>query len=400
MATIPLHPPATPQRFALLNLGFRPFFLGGALFALLAMGGWLLDYTQIAPLPLQRLSGWQWHAHEMIFGYAVAVVVGFLLTATRNWTGHPTANGALLGALVLLWLLARLAMVLEGGLPLWSVAALNLTFLTAATVAVTLPVIRARQWSQLVVVSKVLLLIGADGLFFLGVAGELTAGVSWGFYSGLYLIVSLVLLMLRRVFPFFLERGLLAIHFVPRNHRWVDLSSMVLMVIFLVVEGFELHAGAAAVVAALLAGVQGVRLWGWYHKAIWQVPLLWVLWLGYAAITVGFLLYALVPLGVARSLATHALAVGGIGLVTIGMMARVSLGHTGRDVFAPPPQLGWIFAALVGALLLRVLLPLLAPSHYTLWIELAQVSWMVAWGGLVAIYAAIWWQPRIDGVRG
>ncbi|QEP41907.1 NnrS family protein [Ectothiorhodospiraceae bacterium BW-2] len=222
--------PVDQQHFALFNLGFRPFFLGAGLFGAVAMVIWLLNYSHHLPLNLLAMPSWQWHAHEMIYGYTMAVVAGFLLTAVKNWTGVQTIRGPLLALFVALWFLARLVMLLSDITPWIWLMAIQLLFLFGLVAAVAWPVVKVRQWSQLSIVLKLLLIGVSELLFWLGIAGVVADGEIWGLYSALYLILSLLLLMLRRVGPFFIERGL-DNGFKPKNYRTVDIGSMVAMLL-------------------------------------------------------------------------------------------------------------------------------------------------------------------------
>lgn len=389
------------HRVALLHLGFRPFFLLAGLAGVALMLAWWWLYRSGGALPAgTALPAVSWHAHEMVYGYAMAVIAGFLLTAVRNWTGVQTLHGAPLLALALLWLLARLMPFVPHPAALPAMAVLDLAFGVILCAALLWPVWRSRQWAQLAVVSKVLLLVAGNSLFYLGVAGRLADGVHWGLYGGLYLVVSLILVMGRRVIPFFIEKG------VPgpvtvRNRRWLDIASLVLMLAFVVVEVFLPSPAAGAALAWVLALLHALRLADWHARGIWRRPLLWVLFLGYAWLVAGFVLRGLQPWTTfSPTLAVHAFAVGGIGLMTVGMMARVALGHTGRNVFDPPPLLRWLFLCLLLAAAVRVLLPLGWPTLYGDWIALAQWLWMLAFAGFTAQYAPMLVRPRVDGRYG
>lgn len=386
-------------RFALHHLGFRPFFLAGALFSVAAVALWLWLYRSGAVLPMRVLPPISWHAHEMIYGYTLAVVAGFLLTAVSNWTGVRTLNGAPLIGLALVWLAARL-MPLFGDAALIPMAVLDLSFLTALSAAVLHPILKARQWPQIGVWSKLALLLVSNALFYLGLFGLLENGVQWGIYSGLYLIVSLILLMLRRVLPFFIERGVDE-KITLTNRAWVDVSSLVLTLAFWVVEVFLVLPRTSALLAVLLFLLHGLRMIDWHTPGIWRKPLLWVLYLGYGWVTAGFALIALARFGALNPwLAVHAFAYGGIGMVTLGMMARVALGHTGRNVFEPPAVVTPMFLLLLAGALARVVAPLLAPQIYLVWMETAQLLWIVAFALFTIVYAPFLVLPRIDGRYG
>jgi len=387
-------------RFALLHLGFRPFFLLGGAFAVFAIGLWLWILSFGGWLASNELTVFQWHAHEMLYGYTLAVIAGFLLTAVGNWTGQKTLNGLPLLLLALCWLSARVMPLIDHPQAMLMMAGLDLLFNSAMCIAILLPILKVRQWQHLAIWSKVIFLLIGNALFYLGLFNLLEEGVRLGLYTGLYIILSLIMLMGRRVIPFFIEKGIEQPVTVV-NYRWLDISSLLLMLAFIVVEVFIILPTWATVIATALAVLHGLRLYGWYNTAIWQKPLLWSLYVGYAWIVMGFILRAIDGwFDINPTLAIHAFTYGGIGMMTIGMMARVSLGHTGRDVFNPPKQLTSIFILLVAGSVTRVLMPLFLPDHYATLILISQILWLVAFAEFVLTYAAILVKARVDGKFG
>jgi len=385
---------------AWLRLGFRPFFLAAGAFAVVSMLIWFASYSQGISFPFTGLSPVTWHAHEMIYGYSLAVVAGFLLTAVGNWTGRATLSGLPLLLLFLLWLLARV-LLLTGGDSWQLVAAIaDLFFLAGVTLAIAVSIVRARLWPNLVIVIKLVLLLASNMVFFLGAAGHLEQGIYWGLYSGLYLVLALIFMLSRRVLPFFIEKGV-GYPVELRNSKWVDISSLVLFTGFWIADLVQPNGLTVAVLATSLFALHLWRWLGWHTPGIWKKPLLWSLYLAYAAIIFGFALKAAVYVaGVSPYLGLHAFAAGGIGMMTLGMMARIALGHTGRNIFEPPPALVWIFAALGAAVLARVMLPLLDAARYSLWIGLSQWLWMGAFLAFFVLYFPILTQPRVDGKDG
>lgn len=402
MATQFLHiqsPGQKPNPFALFNLGFRPFFLFAALFSLISMGVWGGIYLGGRATPNLSIAPQQWHAHEMLFGYAMAVIAGFLLTAVRNWTSIPTLTGIWLALLLALWLAARVLM-LAAPQQVLAIFILDVGFNLALAVAIAIPLIQAKQLKQLGIVSKVVLLGMANACFYLGVLGLLEQGVRWGLYSGLYLILSLIFVMARRVLPFFIERGV-GYPVQLKNRTWVDRASLVLMLLFWLAEVFTEQANLAALLAAALFVVHAIRLWDWHTPGVWKKPLLWVLFLAYGAALLGFLLKAmsaLLPLS--PFIAVHAFAVGGIGLMTVGMMARVILGHTGRDIQQAPRWVALIFVSLGLVFMARVALPLIVPAYTFEWMGFALAAWLYGYAVFLWVYAPMLLKPRIDGQPG
>jgi len=387
-------------RMSLLHLGFRPFFLLGTVFAVTVVALWLWILSYGGWLATSELSVFQWHAHEMLYGYTLAVIAGFLLTAVRNWTGIKTLSGIPLLLLALCWLGARAMPFVDHSQALLMMASLDMLFNLGLALAILFPILKVRQWKHLAIWSKVVFLLAGNVLFYLGLFNMLENGIQLGIYMGLYIVLSLIMLMGRRVIPFFIEKGVDEAATIT-NYRWLDLSSLFLMLAFIILEVFIVMPQWATFTAAILAVIHGIRLWGWYSCGIWQKPLIWVLYLGYAWIVVGFILRALSGVfDVNPMLAIHAFSYGAIGMITMGMMARVALGHTGRDVFNPPKSLMTMFILLLAGSVIRVLLPLLSPEYTSTWVFTSQLLWIIAFTEFVFIYAAMLIKPRVDGKFG
>ncbi len=380
-----------------LSLGFRPFFLGAGVYAIISISLWMAIFVFGQALPLESVSTTEWHIHEMIYGYSMAVIAGFLLTAVGNWTGKQTLHGGGLLMLFSLWLLARITfsigMTVVAGV-------LDIAFMLILLVSLSIPCIQSKQWKQMGILSKVLLLTIGNALFYLGASGELAQGIHLGLYGGLYLIIGLILTMARRVVPFFIERGV-GYQVSLYNAKWLDISSIVLFIAFFVSELFLGTPQLSASCAAGLFVIHTIRLIGWHTPGLWKVPLLWSLYLALVFINLGFLLFVLsVYANVPVSLAMHAFAIGGIGLMTLSMMSRVSLGHTGRNVQSPSRVVTLAQLMLVAATLVRVLLPLLDMSQYSQWIALSQGLWIAAFILFVFTYFPMLINPRVDGQPG
>jgi uncharacterized protein involved in response to NO len=339
-------------------------------------------------IPLKTLSTSQWHAHEMIFGYTLAVIAGFLLTAVRNWTRLPTPQGWPLAALFSLWGAAR-CLYAFGTSYLWVAAVFDLLFIASLIGAVLTPVIRTRQWRQMAIVAKLLLLGFAHLSFYLGVSGRLVDGIYWGLYGGLYLVISLIMTMGARIIPSFIQNGV-GYEVELSNPPWINLTSLIVFLFFFIAELFVRRPVVTAAAAALLFLVTTLRLFGWHTPGIWKKPLLWSLYLSFVFIDAGFLLFALSPfLGFSRFLAIHAMTFGGIGLITMGMMSRVALGHTGRSIHHPPKTVVVSFGGVALGAIVRVLFPLVWPAGYVAWIAVSQGIWIVSFLIFVSSYALI-----------
>lgn len=392
--------PKRENESALFNLGFRPFFLGAAGFAVIATLIWMGVYIfggQLRPYGMPAIT---WHAHEMIYGYSLAVIAGFLLTAIKNWTGIQTLNGIPLLLLFLLWLAGRILPFFGDMVPLEFVAVVDLMFAALLVLSATLPIIKVKQWKNLGIISKLFLMFAGNCLFYLGVLGILDQGVYWGLYSGLYLILALIFTMGRRVIPFFIENGV-GYPVQLKNRKWLDISSLVLFLIFFIADLIKPDGVIVALLAGILFVLHGVRLTGWYTHGIWKKPLLWVLYLAYGMIITGFALKAAIPIfKLSPYLPIHAFAFGGVGMMTIGMMSRVSLGHTGRSVSEPPVALFWVFTTLFIGGVVRVFVPLFDPSHYIVWIGISQGLWIISFAMFFYIYFPILTKKRLDGRYG
>ena len=390
----------TDEHMAVLALGFRPFYLGASALSVVAVGLWLGVYRFDLPLSFETLSPTLWHAHELIYGYAMAVIAGFLLTAVKNWTGIQTVQGWKLLALFSLWAIARIALFF-GDAFIVVAAATDLAFVAALSIGVIIPIGQSKQWRQLAILSKLVLLGIGNLLFYAGSLGFLQEGGRWGVYTGLYLVVALILTMGRRVIPGFIERGV-GYPVELRNRRWVDLSSMALFVLFFALDTFSSFDRVAGWIAAALFVLHCIRAIGWHTSGIWKKPLLWSLYMAYLFITLGFGLYASNALASIGSyhLGIHAFAVGGIGIITMSMMARVSLGHTGRDVHAPPKSMSWALALVFLAAVVRVLIPVVITQQHPSLIFFSAAFWICGFMVFAWVHFPILTRPRLDGLPG
>jgi len=384
----------------ILRLGFRPFFLAAGIFAIIAMLVWMMSYVFSVKFAFSGLPAGIWHAHEMIFGYVLAVVAGFLLTAIKNWTGIEVLRGKMLALLFFLWLVPRVLLLSSLMLPIAVIAAIDIAFIIMLILVCLRPVLIVKQYKQLGIVSKLLLLMLCNMTFYLGLAGVLEDGVQWGLYSALYMIIALIFVMMRRVMPMFIRNGVDGdVELI--NRAWVDHSSLLLLVSIWVSDVFTDLDELTALFAVGLTLLHTLRLSGWYTNKIWSKPLVWILVVAYASLILGFALKALsIISGISPFLSLHAFTAGGIGLLTIGMMSRVSLGHTGRNVFDPPAIIFWSFAVLLLGVIVRVIFPLFSMDLYVYWVGISQVLWIIAFAIFVFVYAPMLWSARVDGRDG
>ena len=379
----------------ILRLGFRPFFFASGVIAVLAMLMWMIFYPSL--ILINNANPIDWHAHEMIFAYASAVTVGFLLTASKNWTGVQTIYNKPLLALALLWVCGRFLPFVSNEYLAYQ-AVLDVSFLVFSTIAIAWPIIKAKNWNNVSIVAKLVLLSIAHILFYLGLLDVVAQGVHIGIYLGLYLVISLLFMMSRRLVPFFIERGL-GLKTELKNSKFLDLSSLFLFLAFMVSEVFF-----QTIISTILAGVlfiiHSIRLFNWYHRGIWTKSLLWSIYLAYGLLTLGFGLHvASYFINMMPNVSTHSFAFG-IALMTLSMMARVSLGHTGRNVFQPPKQINFMFILLTLAFVTRVLLVSIFPEYYANLIFTSQLLWISAFSWFVFIYTPMFFKARVDGQFG
>jgi uncharacterized protein involved in response to NO len=397
----PLNMSPTPKKnFALFALGFRPFFFFSSLFSVIATLIWMASYGLGWSLPVSNVTPIAWHGHEMIFGYAVGITAGFLLTAVRNWTGVATINGLPLILLAAVWALARILPLLNSPILFVWAAVFDILFLIGFILAVLHPIVKAKQWRQLAIVTKLVLILAANILYYLGAFQVIDQGVSWGLYSAVYLEIAIIFTLARRVMPFFIERGVpYEVHL--KNWQFIDSCSLLFLAAFWISDVFLKVDILTALLAVVLTVIHSIRLWGWHTHGIWKTPLLWVLYVGYSMFVLGFALKAINYFALfSNTIPLHAFTYGGIGMVTMGMVSRVSLGHTGRNIMQPPKVVLWVFLSLLVGAIIRVIAPIVVPSLYLEWIMVSQILWIAAFSLFLFAYAHILIQPRTDGQPG
>lgn len=375
----------------LFALGFRPFFLLASLSGSLLMLLWLLTLTYGLswpgiPDPLA------WHRHEMLFGYTGAVVAGFLLTATRRWTGRSTPDGWPLAVLVGIWLAARLLPLLVN-LP-WLYVSVDLAFWLGLLLSLW-HTLRTAEWRNRVFLLLVALLGSAAALSHAPQLGFNPWLGHLGAHLGLDLLLVVMVVVANRVIPFFTQLGLQRPAFTPQ--AWLDRPLPWLLAVLLLADLLLPMTWQAGFINLLVGCWLLPRLLLWHDRGIWRKSLLWSLHLAYGFLVLGLLLRGVGMLGLINPyLGIHALTVGGIGLLTLSMMSRVALGHTGRAL--QPSR--WIVLALLlmlSAALIRVLatgwLGLLA-------YQLSAACWALALLIYFLVYVPILTQPRPDGQPG
>ena len=263
----------------------------------------------------------------------------------------------------------------------------DILFAFALAVAISRPILKAKQWGNLVILAQLAILTLSNALYYAGHVRE-------GLYLGFYAIIAVVFIISRRILPMFISKGV-GYAFQPRHHKWVDKSSLIVFLLFAFADTFDAPPLLVGILSSALFVMHSLKLIGWYTPGIWRKPLLWVLFVAYAITVLGFAIkpFSIVLGSVMPQLATHAFAIGGIGMMTIGIMSRVSLGHTGRAVSDPPKALTLVFILMLCSAIVRVVFPLIDMSHYITWVAVSQTLWMASFAVLLAIYAYIWVSP-------
>lgn len=380
---------------ALWRLGFRPFYLLASLFAAVSIPLWVAQYVGYLPAPYVR--GPLWHGYEMLFGYTTAVIAGFLLTAARTWSGQPTPTGLPLAGLALLWLAGRIMVVLPYPL---AALAVNVAFPLAVAIAVAVPLLRASNRRNYFVI----MLLGALGVVSLLFQLGSLAAIAWPAFvtlqSGIDLVLLLIAVLSGRVIPMFSNNGVpgLQAKSLPVLEKLASGSVAALVLADLLQPPYLLVAALAGTAALIHA----VRLILWQPWRTFATPLVWILHAAYAWVVVYLTLRCLAAFGLLpASVALHALTIGVIGSVTLGMMARTSLGHTGRPLVTGCLEVCCFLLMQVAAIMRLVGgLFLASASGHVASVVLAGACWSLAFGLFTVGYAPIWMCSRVDGKPG
>lgn len=409
MLNIP-DPDSNNRVVPLFRLAFRPFFLGAAVFSLVTLALWGMFW--LTGLSWSPYGGWiWWHMHEMLFGFTVAIIVGFLLTAIQNWTGQPSISGWPLFALFCLWLTPRFLLLFSiGGMTLlpW----IDVSFLVVSSAIMAFLVIRSGQKQQLIFVGLLLLLAFSNAQMHWAImsgSGLLARTASHG---GLFLIVLMIVVMGGRVIPFFTSNGTNTHRKdpIPLVERLSLLTVAVLALLNITGWVDEISSLMLGLIFILTGVVNLIRFLSWRPWITFNIPLLWSLHLAYLIIVIGFFLAGFHFIFLATAFSNlltlnyptilHSFTVGGMGLLIMAMMARVSLGHTGRQLTVGT----WMsisFLSITGAYVCRVLLPIFIPSASHYWSYLLSIAfWLLGYGIFVALYLPILTRARVDGNPG
>lgn len=385
------------MKAAIWGLAFRPFFLFGAIHAIVVMLFWV-GYLNGAFSSFGSFDPILWHSHEMVYGFTSAIVVGFVLTAAQNWTGKWGVHGAWLASVFGVWAAARILFLIPTS-PEWLRALVDLAFYPYASILLVPylskdPELKAERFFF---VFFSLLFVG-NLLTHLQALGWLAGHGMFGIMLGLNTIILIIVFMGGRVIPFFTESSIARAQ--PKVRDWVEKATYLSTILFLLFDLFAPSFFIYPYLAFLAATTNGIRLSGWYVRRIRRIPLIWSLHLAYLWLVLGFLFsglsaYSLIP----KSLAIHAFTVGCIGLIIYAMISRVSLGHTGRRLH---PSLATVIGYVLLSLsaIFRVLGVWAFQGQYRVMLSLSGVLWMLAFVIFVGVYLPILTLPRVDGRPG
>ena len=392
---------AAPAKWALFRYGFRPFFLAAGLAALLLVPWWAAALAWGVPLG----TSWPaalWHGHEMLFGFIVAAVAGFLLTAVPSWTGARGFAGWPLVLLAGLWLTGRIGVSASAGLPLPVVAALDLSFLPALAGFVLVPLVRARNRNS-PLLAVLLTLWLTNVAFYWGLTHGDSIFARHALLVGIDIVLLLVTVIGGRIVPAFTSSALKqqGIGISLRAWRGMTPLAVGVMVVAVICDLFRPESVAAGAVALAAGVIQAVRLAQWRMLRTLRTPIVWVLHVAYLWLPVGLVLKGL-ALIFALALAAyylHALTIGAAALMIMAVMTRASLGHTGRPLVVSRAT-AYAYGLLAAAAVVRVFGPALLPLAYVKTVVLAAVLWTVAFGIFLSVYAPMLITRRVDGKPG
>lgn len=393
--------PSTHHTLPLLSLAFRPLFLGGTLFSVVALGWWV--YFWLNPFNWQPYGGalW-WHAHEMLFGFGVAIVSGFLLTSVAAWTGVKPLHGWLLLTLVLVWLLGRLLVAFGGALPGEMVMAGDLLYPLLASAAMAYPIIRSRRWRHMAFLPILLTMTLLNGLSHWAIITGDAALAMQSLDATIFAFVWIIAFLGGRILPAFTANSTNYPKAQPL--AWLDITSITTIVLLLIIAGIgfaNTPSWLLLAVAILGTMANGWRFLRWGMPYSLGIPLLWSLHLSYAFIPLGFIALTLYSLGWMDNLsaALHSFTVGSMGGMILAMISRITLGHTGRPL-EPPRIITLAYIAILLAAVIRVGVYAALPSHASWGIAVAGGLWVAAYSLYLLYYSRMLVSPNLDSGQG
>ena len=394
--------PQEPQNIpALFQLGFRPFFLFGTLFSIISVLLWVMVISGFVMFYPYGGSLW-WHGHEMIFGFVAAIIVGFLLTAVQNWTGIPSVKGLPLVSLFSIWFAARVMLAINYD-SLFT-AIIDVIFLPLAALYLAIPIIKIKQYRNLIFIPALLLLTITNIMTHLNVHYPDYNGFQSGVYGAVIIIMLLMTIIGGRVIPFFTANstGMLKVEAI----RWLEFvaigTGFILALIF--IFGVNKYTNLQPYVAALCYLVGITHTARWYRWRFWttlKIPLLWSLHVSYLMIPISCFLFGLhfSHGSVSIQSVLHLLTIGAIGMMIIAMISRVSLGHTGRQL-KPHWLMTYAFIAIICAAIVRFSGSVFLHDYLPEALLITGLLWALGYGLFFMIYFNILTSPRVDGRPG
>src|SRR5699024_2365490 len=384
------------------GLAFRPFFWFGSVFVVLSLFAWSLFWAGKPPLQPDGGMMW-WHQHEMLFGFGIAIVTGFLLTAVQNWTGIPTVKGAQLWLLALLWLSARVLMAYPMGLNSYLLMAIDVAFIPFVAIAMASYVIRAKRWRNLIFIPVLTLLTLANtGMHWGKISANYTMVIESA-YMTVWLITSLIIVIGGRVLPMFTAYAMrFAVQPMPKWREPLTIGAALFVCLLhgLRALGVVVEPWLVALPLAALVVLNLLRYLSWQPQRCFKQPMIWGLHTSYLFVIFGAALWALAEFSFLRvDIALHTITVGGMMAIILSMMARVSLGHTGRIIRALPGK-NAVLIALFAAGLLRGVGLLLAPNAAIMLYQISMGLSMLAFLWFLLFYTKTLWVPRADNRPG
>ena len=385
----------------ILRLAFRPLFLGGTLFSVIAIAWWI--HYWLKPTQWMPYGGpiW-WHGHEMLFGFGIAIVTGFLLTAVKTWTDVQGLRGKLLAAFVSVWLLGRLLISFGGELNGWIVASVDVAYLVFAAIAMAYPVIKVRQWRNLMFVPILLILASLNATSHWAVQSNDMLLATKTLHATIILLTLIIAILGGRVIPAFTANGTGKPKLAPIKLLEVPSIVSILLMLIIALIGFDQVEPKIVLTLSTIAAVaNGLRFLRWGIQHTWSIPLLWSLHLSFVFVPLGFVLLALFAAGLMDnvSAALHSFTVGAIGGMILAMISRVTLGHTGRPL-KPHKLISIAYTFILLSAAVRVVLPAWLPEMYNLSIGLAGVLWILAYAIYLIFYSSMLVSTRADGRPG
>lgn len=381
-----------------LRGGFRPFFFGAAVWAVIAIALWLCVLSGEIVLP-SRFVGVAWHRHEMLFGFVGAVVSGFLLTAIPNWTGRLPIAGKPLLSLFGLWAAARLVVLFSEVVGFWSAATLDVGLFVVLALLATREVLASKN-RNMPIVALVFAFGLADAADYAGSAGVIAADIGWR--AAIALVILMISMIGGRIIPSFTRNWMVkksALEKLPRQPQPLDLlviASTAAALLFWIIFSRNRLTG---MILLLASAAQALRLSRWGGLRTMSDPLVLVLHLGYVWIPIGLFLLGLSIAGIdiPESAGVHALTAGGMTTMILAVMSRASLGHTARELKASPMTVG-AYAFVTSGALVRVAASL-SIGAYSVMIDLAGLLWGSALLLFLIVYQPVLWRPRLGDAR-